>query len=206
MAHLIPVVAPARCTALVAILFLSAMAILSTASAQALPAKERHTILVRPQGNTCVYQIMDQSNQDLFVIRPNGAVILRAQQGLWVDVSVEDADGPRNAPGNQNRRSFALRQRTPQDAFTVRGSINRTTEHRIQIQCCPERGARGRGCPAWQDAQPYDPTAGESGGGSAFLIRPDEGAMRRGPAAPEEVAAPPTVPPGGPVMRVEEEN
>ena len=195
-----------RCITLSIALFVAAgAAAVPTANAQ--PAKERHTILVRPQGGACMYEITGQANQDLFVVRPNGAVILRAQEGLWVDASVEDvrverANGQRSVPGAQNRRSFALRPRTPQDAFTVRGQMGQTTEHRVRIQCCANRD-RGQGCLEWQDAQPFDPSAQQGGGGSAFLLRPDAGTMLRGPAAPP--APPVPLPPGGPVMRVEEE-
>lgn len=175
--------------------------------ANAQPAKERHTILVRPQGDTCEYEITGQTNQDLFIARPNGAVILRVQGGLWVDAGVEDgsvrgANGPRSVPGAQNRRNFALRTQTPQDAFTVRSRIGQTTEHRVRIQCCANRN-RGRGCLEWQDAQPFNPTAQEGGGGSASLLPFDSGSMMRGPVAPP--APPVPLPPGGPVMRVEEE-
>jgi len=214
MTHLSTAAVPARYTALVAILLLGGATICSTARAQAPPAKEQHTILVRPQGNTCVYQIRDQTNQDLFVVRPNGAVVVRAQNGLWVDVTVDDAevrsaDGPRSVSGVQNSRSsFTLRpqasQAAFQDALTVRSSIagGASTEHRMRIQCCPER-ARGQECPAWQDAQPYDPASGERGG-SASLLPSNRGKVARGPMAAPVPLTP--LPPGGPVMRVEEEN
>jgi hypothetical protein len=203
-------VSPTCCLVLIAAVLWSTGLIASTASAQAPPAKERHTIAVRAQGNTCVYQIMDQANQDLFVVRPNGAVILRAQSGLWVDIAVEDAEvqgssGARNVPGTRNRRSFALRPQAPQDAFTARSVLEgaSSTEHRVRIQCCPTR-ERGQGCPAWQDAQPHNPASGESGG-SASLLDSGAGMMMRGPAAPPAVHSPLPLPPGGPVMRVEEE-
>ena len=104
MTRPISTVLPACRLALIAVVLWSTGLIASTASAQAPPAKERHTIAVRAQGNTCVYQILDQANQDLFVVRPNGAVVLRAQNGLWVDVAVEDAEvqgssGVRSVPG-----------------------------------------------------------------------------------------------------------
>ncbi len=211
MTHLLTAAVSARYTALVAILLWGGATICSTAHAQAPPAEERHTILVRPQGNTCVYQIVGQANQDLFVVRPNGAVVIRARNGLWVDVAVEDAEvattvpSAGRVPGTRNRRSFALRPQAPQDAFTVRSAVEGTasTEHRVRIQCCPTR-ERGQGCPAWQDAQPHDPASGERGG-SASLLDHSTGTMMRGPAAPPAVSTPRPVPPGGPVMRVEEE-
>ena len=216
MAPLTSPLSAARCAALTAVLLLVTAVFAPITYAQAPPAKERHTILVRPQGNTCVYQIADQTNQDVFIVRPNGAVVVRAQNGLWADVTVEDAEvrganGPRSVPGVQNsRRGFTLRPEASQvafqDAFNVRSSIaeGTSTEHRVRIRCCPERG-RGQECPAWQDAQPYSPMSQDGGGGSASLLPFNHSNLARGPmAAPP---APPTpLPPGGPVMRVEEEN
>ena len=210
MTRPISTVLPACRLALIAVVLWSTGLIASTASAQAPPAKERHTIAVRAQGNTCVHQILDQANQDLFVVRPNGAVVLRAQNGLWVDVAVEDAEvqgssGVRSVPGARNRRSFALRPQAPQDAFTVRSVLEgaSSTEHRVRIQCCPTR-ERGQGCPAWQDARPHNPASGE-GGGRASRLDAGTHMMMRGPAALPAAHTPLPFPPGGPVMRVEEE-
>lgn len=184
------------------VLIILASTLLAT-SAVAQTPKERHRIVIEPGTEACVYRIHDQVNQDVFVTRPGGAVVFRALRGLWVDISVEDAPGA--VPGTQHRRALALRTRTPQNAFTVRGGRGQTTEHRVRIQCCLNR-TRGPGCPQWTDAVPHVPAPDP--GGNALWLGPRSALRGHGPApqvAPPPFRASPTVPPGGPVMRVEEE-
>ena len=68
-------------------LLLSAVFVLD---ADAQRRQDRHRIRVMPEGETCLYQIQDQTNQDLLVVSPGGRVTIQARRGLWVDVFVED--------------------------------------------------------------------------------------------------------------------
>jgi hypothetical protein len=77
---------------------------------------------------------------------------------------------------------------------SARSTIGRSTDHKVQIQCCPERGARDE-CPKWMDALPPRTTMGTGDPGL-------RGLPERGPTA--GTATEPMQPPGGPVMRVDE--
>lgn len=170
--------------------------------ADAQSRKDRHRIRVAPEGESCVYEIQNQANQDFFVINPGGRVLVQAQRGLWVDVFVQN--DPRGIPGTRNRRMVALRKQVPRDTLFVRSAIGRPTEHQVQIQCCLSRG-QGRACPRWSDARPPTTETGRPDGGSSSVL--GSTSDLRGPAAsppPVSLTDPPR-PPGGPVMRIEEE-
>jgi len=168
---------------------------------------DRYLIHVSPDDSTCRYQIQGQPTQDVFLIRPGGLLTVQARGGLWVDLSVED--DPRGVPGTRNQRSLALRGNAPRDTLTVRSAIGRSTEHRVRIQCCLQRGRRANECPQWTDALPPETTTGDA----APRRMPPQPSSRtmRGPAAMPDPAAlslpslPTPLPPGGPVMRVEED-
>lgn len=180
-------------------------------------AKDRHTIVVEPGADACTYRIQGQTNQDVFVIRPQGRLTVRALRGLWVDVSVEDDvrtidNEARRVPGMRRQRTLALRQprgqALRQDTLSVRAAIGQTTEHRVRIECCP-RQTRSQGCPEWQAAQPYDASTGDAG--RPRFYDPNRTPAFTGPSAapvrlPAALVAPPSLPlpPGGPVMRIEE--
>lgn len=179
------------------VFLLSALLVLD---ADAQRRKDRHRIRVMPEGETCLYQIRDQTNQDLLVISPGGLVTIQARRGLWVDVFVED--DARGVPGTRNRRTLALRAQAPRDTLVARTAVGRSTEHQLKIQCCMSRD-RGPTCPRWTDAQPH-PTDDERRNGTSSAFLPSD-PVARGPSAPMSGDRPPSSPPGGPVMRVEEE-
>src|SRR6056297_1296130 len=102
-----------------------------TPSSAAQNRSDRYLIHVSPDDSTCRYQIQDQPNHDVFLIRPGGLLTVQARGGLWVDLSVED--DPRGVPGTRNQRSLALRENAPRDTLTVRSAIGRSTEHRVRL-------------------------------------------------------------------------
>jgi len=192
-----------RCAAL-----LLAVAVASLAPPSAAQNRsDRYLIQVSPDDSTCRYQIQDQPDQDVFLIRPGGLLTVQARGGLWVDVSVED--NPRGIPGTRNQRSLALRDNAPRDTLTARSAIGRSTEHRVRIQCCLERGRRTDECPQWRDALPPETTTGDAT--PRRMPPPHSSRAMRGPSAMPDPAVlpvpfpPAPLPPGGPVMRVEEE-
>lgn len=157
---------------------------------------DRYTIIVKADDGTCRYQIRNQANQDLFVIAPGGVVSVLPRGDIWVDVAVED--DLRGTPGTQNERSMALRQADESRALMARGDIGRSTEHKVRIECCPERRGRNE-CPRWVEAQPPSVSMGSMG------IEPvgiDAGMPLHGPSAGDTPR--PALPAGGPIMRVEE--
>lgn len=157
-------------------------------------------IVVEPKGAACVYQIQDQTDQDLLIVAPDSAVTVEARRGLWVDVSVED--DPRGVPATRNLRALSLRSDQGRGSLVARSAIGRSTEHRLHIQCCTER-AEGRGCPRWMDAQP--PSMNTGALRDVPVLPPDIGGAARGPSALLPLPRPSEMPPGGPVMRVEEQ-
>lgn len=190
-----------RCIQFCVVLLLLSAGLVPEADAQS--QKDRHRIRVTPEGDACLYQIQGQDNQDLFVVSPGGLVTIQARGGLWVDARVED--DPRGVPGTRNRRMLALRTQAPRDTLIARSSMGRSTEHRVRIQCCTSR-VRGRACPRWTDAQPYKTESGRLNEGASGFIRGSSPDVR-GPSAPSSEINGPSdpPPPGGPVMRVEEE-
>lgn len=157
-------------------------------------------IVVEPKGATCIYQIQNQTDQDLLIVAPDSAVTIEARRGLWVDVSVED--DPRGVPATRNLRALSLRTNAGRGRLVARSAIGRSTEHRLHIQCCTER-AEGRGCPRWMDAQP--PSMNTGALHDVPVLPPDIGVAARGPSALLPLPRPTEMPPGGPVMRVEEQ-
>jgi len=165
---------------------------LPPAQAEAQSRSDRYVIRVFEQADVCRYQIRGHADQDLFHIRPGGTVSIQTKEALWVDVTVQD--DARGTPGTRSRRSLALRRENAGGVITARSTIGRSTDHKVQIQCCPERGARDE-CPKWMDARPPRTTMGT---GDPEL----SGLPARGPAA--GAVSKPALPPGGPVMRVDE--
>ena len=157
-------------------------------------------IVVEPKGATCVYQIQDQTDQDLVIVAPDSVVTVEARRGLWVDVTVED--DPRGVPATRNLRAVSLRPDQDRGRLVARSAIGRSTEHRLRIQCCTER-AEGRGCPRWMDAQPPSMDTGELQ--NVPVLPAEEVIGARGPSALLPLLRPSEMPPGGPVMRVEEQ-
>lgn len=194
-----------RCVALLLAVAVASLALAPPSAAQ--NRSDRHLIQVSPEDSTCRYQIQGQPDQDVFLIRPGGFLTVQARGGLWVDVSVENT--PRGIPGTRNQRSLALRDNAPRDTLTVRSAIGRSTEHRVRIQCCLERGRRTNECPQWTDALPPETTTGDA---TPRRVPPSHSSQTvRGPSAMPDPAVlpgsfpPAPLPPGGPVMRVEEE-
>jgi hypothetical protein len=161
---------------------------------------DRYQILVSPHPDGCQYQIEEQVNQDLFIMRPGGQLTVDAREGLWVDVTVED--DARGIPGTRNRRSLSLRQNESRAVLTARSSIGKNTEHRVRIQCCKSRNPRAE-CPAWTDAVPPTTTTGSL---DAPVLPPERTgiASSRGPAVVLAPVSSSPLPAGGPVMQIEE--
>jgi hypothetical protein len=153
---------------------------------------DRYVIRVFEQADVCRYQIQDHADQDLFHIRPGGTVTIQTKEALWVDVAIQDDS--RGTPGTRSRRSVALRSANDGDVITARSSLGRSTEHKVQIQCCVERREQEE-CPKWTDARPPRTAMGTGDPGLSGL-------PARGPAA--GAVTEPALPPGGPVMRVDE--
>ncbi|PEN11088.1 hypothetical protein CRI94_16845 [Longibacter salinarum] len=153
---------------------------------------DRYLIRVYDDGGTCRYQIQNHANQDLFNIRPAGTLTVASKGNLWVDVTVQD--DPRGTPGTRSQRSIAVREQNGKGMVTARSAIGRSTEHKVQIQCCLVRGSRNE-CPKWTDALPPDTSMG-------WMPSVPEGMPSSGPSATEPLDPP--QPPGGPVMRVDE--
>ena len=192
-----------RYTTLLLVLAALSLAFVRPSAAQ--NRSDRYLIHVSPEASTCRYQIQGQPNQDVFLIRPGGLLTVQARGGLWVDVSVED--DPRGVPGMRNRRGAALRQNAPRDTLIARDAIGRSTEHHVRIQCCLQRGRRADACPQWTDALPPETTTGDAHPGR--MLPPHSTQTMRGPSVlslpPMPAPLPIPLPPGGPVMRVEED-
>jgi hypothetical protein len=171
----------------------------------------RAVIAVAPADNACTYRIRNQQNQDRFSLRPAGVLRVQVRGGLWVDVTVED-DAAAGIPGTRAGRTLVLRGanggRAVRDSLVARSAVGETTEHQVHVQCCLEE-SRGQGqgqeCRRWADARPPEMTTGVLRPGA--LPRPHRPAEARGPAAPPlRTASTPLkpLPPGGPVMEVQE--
>lgn len=169
-------------------------------SADAQNRSDRYQIFVSPHPGGCQYQIEGQVDQDLFVMRPGGKLTVRAREGLWVDVAVDNDAG--GIPGTRNRRSLALRQNAPRAVLTARSAIGKNTKHRVRIQCCKSESPRAE-CPAWTDAVPPAPATGAL---DAPALPPERTGMAssRGPAVFPVPASSSPLPAGGPVMQIEE--
>lgn len=181
-----------RPATLLCVLFLS-LSFLAPPDAEAQRRSDRYTINVFDDDGTCRYQIANQADQDLFLIRPGGSVTVRTKGKLWVDVTVED--DPRGTPGARSQRAMALREENQSNALMARSAIGRSTEHKVRIQCCPSLGGRNE-CPRWVDAQPPSRSMGA-------ILPGDEMTAPRGPSTVEPVG--PAWPAGGPIMRVDED-
>lgn len=185
-----------KCLFLMLCLFAFTLSVPERAEAQS--RADRYTILVFEDGDMCRYQIQDHSDQDVFNIAPGGMLTIMAKGGLWVDSSVQD--DPRGTPGTRSQRTVAVREEDGSQSFTARSEIGRSTEHKVQIQCCPSRRGRNE-CPKWIDAEPPRTSTGAVG-----MDAP--GPEQRGPSAGEPVPSEQPIgseqPAGGPVMRVDE--
>ena len=206
----------------------SALAFVS-APVQAQAVRSLHRIEVFQADDVCYYQIQEQTNQDLLRITPLGAVVFQARGEVKVRIEIEDVQTTAGrVAGAAGEKNATLDAGRPVQSLAVRGARGESTEHKIQIQCCPER--RLFRC-QWSDAQPVSASRevgqrldGRSPSGGAtegrfwagdYLVPPQRGPNAGRPvpehtSSPERIHLPeriPTLPPvgpGGPVMKIEE--
>lgn len=185
------------------------LAAVQLASAQ--PLKERHNIHVfspdtPEQSEMCYYRIDEQTDQDVLRIAPQGIVRFYTDQGLWVNIEVQDdARGRSGTPGDGR---VNLRRGRPVAQLAVREAIGESTEHKISIRCCMGRSPNA--CTNnWIEAQPYAQDLGMRGIGEDAWLGMTPRTSPRGPNAMDGIPATRApsstpMPGGGPMMEIEE--
>jgi hypothetical protein len=170
-----------------------------------------HRIVMHQEGEVCYYQIQDQADQSAFRITPLGAVLFQSRGGVKVRVEVADAevdDGRgtrRPIPGVAGNKKAEVSGGQPVQSLAVREAQGVDTDHKVNIQCCTDRNLFG--C-KWSDAQPAQSSAEMGAVPGSFLdfgAAPSGPNPMRGPAPSDPYWMIAPLPPGGPVMKIEED-
>lgn len=168
-----------------------------TQVATAQDMKKTQKIRIFEQNDICVYEIEEQTDQDLFRIPPRGVVLFKTFDDFEVNIEIKD-DPNTGVGGTQGSNTARLQGGQNIQILVVRLKQGKDSQHQVEIQCCLTKNADGT-C-AWTPVE----SASSSGLG---MLEPafQQGDPMSGPNAADSSGKNGPVGTGGPTMEVEED-